>query len=33
MLTADTLRKIRRIELRTRKLVNDSFAGAYHAVF
>ena len=33
MLTADTLRKIRLIELRTRKLVNDSFAGAYHAVF
>jgi uncharacterized protein (DUF58 family) len=33
MLTADTLRKIRRIELRTRKLVNDSFAGSYHAVF
>jgi uncharacterized protein (DUF58 family) len=33
MLTAETLRKIRRIELRTRKLVNDSFAGAYHAVF
>jgi uncharacterized protein (DUF58 family) len=33
MLTADTLRKIRRIELRTRKLVNDSFAGVYHAVF
>jgi uncharacterized protein (DUF58 family) len=33
MLTSDTLRKIRRIELRTRKLVNDSFAGAYHAVF
>lgn len=33
MLTADTLRKIRRIELRTRKLVNDSFAGAYHAIF
>jgi uncharacterized protein (DUF58 family) len=33
MLTSETLRKIRRIELRTRKLVNDSFAGAYHAVF
>jgi uncharacterized protein (DUF58 family) len=33
MLTADTLRKIRRIEMRTRKLVNDSFAGAYLAVF
>lgn len=33
MLTAETLRKIRRIELRTRKLVNDSFAGSYHTVF
>jgi uncharacterized protein (DUF58 family) len=33
MLTAETLCKIRRIELRTRKLVNDSFAGSYHAVF
>jgi len=33
MLTAETLRTVRRIEMRTRKLVNDSFAGAYHAVF
>ncbi len=33
MLNAATLRKIRRIELRTRKLVNESFAGAYHSVF
>jgi uncharacterized protein (DUF58 family) len=33
MITSDTLRKIRRIELRTRKLVNDSFAGSYHAIF
>ncbi len=33
MLNGTTMRKIRRIELRTRKLVNDSFAGAYHAVF
>jgi uncharacterized protein (DUF58 family) len=33
MLTQDTLRKIRRIELRTRKLVNTAFSGAYHAVF
>jgi uncharacterized protein (DUF58 family) len=33
ILTADTLRAIRRIELRTRKLVNDFFAGAYHAIF
>ncbi|HLV36185.1 MAG TPA: DUF58 domain-containing protein [Spirillospora sp.] len=27
------MRQIRRIELRTRRLVNDSFAGAYHVVF
>jgi uncharacterized protein (DUF58 family) len=33
MLTAETLSRIRRIELRTRRLVNNSFAGAYHAVF
>ncbi|MFZ4813082.1 MAG: DUF58 domain-containing protein [Phototrophicaceae bacterium] len=33
MSSATTLRKIRQIELRTRKLVNNSFAGAYHAVF
>ncbi|MEO8610572.1 MAG: DUF58 domain-containing protein [Chloroflexota bacterium] len=33
MITSDTLLKIRRIELRTRKLVNDSFAGSYHAIF
>lgn len=33
MLTAETLARIRRIELHTRRLVNDSFAGAYHAVF
>lgn len=28
-----TLNQIRRIELRTRLMVNDSFAGAYHSVF
>ncbi len=33
MLDADTLRKIRRIELYTKRLVSNSFAGAYHAVF
>lgn len=33
MLTPETLRRIRRIELRTRRLVNESFAGAYHSVF
>lgn len=33
VLNAAMMRKIRRIELRTRRLVNDTFAGAYHAVF
>lgn len=33
MLTFETLEKIRRIEFRTRRLVDTSFAGAYHAVF
>jgi uncharacterized protein (DUF58 family) len=27
------MKKIRRIEIRTRKLVNDSFAGDYHSIF
>lgn len=27
------LRRIRRIDLRTRRLVNESFAGAYHSIF
>ncbi len=33
MLTNELMKKIRRIELRTRRLVNDSFAGKYHSVF
>jgi uncharacterized protein (DUF58 family) len=33
MLTSDLMKKIRRIEIRTRKLVNDSFAGDYHSIF
>jgi uncharacterized protein (DUF58 family) len=33
MLSQETLRRIRKIELRTRKLVKNSFAGAYHSVF
>jgi uncharacterized protein (DUF58 family) len=33
LLTADLMAKIRRIELRTRRLVEDSFAGEYHSVF
>lgn len=32
-LSPDTLRRVRHIELQTRKLVEDTFAGAYHAVF
>ena len=33
MFTNDLMAKIRRIELRTRRLVDDSFAGEYHSVF
>ena len=33
ILTNDLIAKIRRIEITTRKLVNDSFAGEYHSVF
>jgi uncharacterized protein (DUF58 family) len=33
MLTPELIRRIRRIEIRTRRLVNDSFAGEYHAIF
>lgn len=33
MLTPEVMRQIRRIELRTRRLVDASFAGSYHAVF
>lgn len=33
MLTTELIRKIRQIEIRTRHLVNDSFAGEYHSVF
>ena len=33
MLTPEVLRQIKRLELRTRRLVNDSFAGSYRAVF
>lgn len=33
MLTADLIRKIRQIEMHTRRLVNDNFAGEYHAIF
>jgi uncharacterized protein (DUF58 family) len=33
MISSDVLRRIRRIELRTRKLVNESFAGTYRSAF
>ncbi len=33
MLTSELIRAIRHIEIRTRHLVNDSFAGEYHAIF
>lgn len=33
MLTTELMNKIRGIELRTRRMVNDSFAGDYHSVF
>jgi uncharacterized protein (DUF58 family) len=33
MLTSELMNKIRHIELRTRRLVTDSFAGEYHSVF
>lgn len=33
MLSTELFRKIRQIEIHTRRLVNDSFAGEYHAVF
>ena len=33
MLSNELMAKIRRIELHTKRLVNDSFAGEYHSVF
>lgn len=33
MLNPETLKRIRQIELRTRRLVNTTFAGSYHSVF
>ena len=33
MIPADILRKVRRVELRTRHLVNTVFSGGYHSVF
>jgi uncharacterized protein (DUF58 family) len=33
MLTPDVLRRIRRIEFKTRRLVTNAFAGAYHSVY
>ena len=33
MTAREVLRKVRRIELRTRRLVDESLAGSYHSVF
>ena len=33
ILPREVIRKIRRIEIRTRRLVNESLAGEYHSVF
>ena len=33
MFTTEMMNKVRRIEIRTRRLVNDSFSGEYHSVF
>ena len=33
MIPAEVLKKIRRIEIRTKKLVNDLFSGEYHSTF
>ncbi|HET9233366.1 MAG TPA: DUF58 domain-containing protein [Candidatus Eisenbacteria bacterium] len=33
MIPRDVLRKVRHIEIRTRRLVNDMFGGEYHSVF
>lgn len=33
MLSTDLIKKIRHIEIRTKRLVNDSYAGEYHSVF
>ncbi len=33
MLTNDLIHKIRHIEIRTKRLVNDGFAGEYHSIF
>ena len=33
MISTELMKKIRRIEIRTKRLVNDSYAGEYHSVF
>jgi uncharacterized protein (DUF58 family) len=33
MLPKEVIRKVRRIEIRTKKLVNDVFSGEYHSIF
>ncbi|RKX18086.1 MAG: DUF58 domain-containing protein, partial [Candidatus Zixiibacteriota bacterium] len=33
MIQKEILKKVRRIEIRTKKLVNDLFSGEYHSTF
>jgi uncharacterized protein (DUF58 family) len=33
MFSTEMMKKVRQIEIRTRRLVNDSFAGEYHSIF
>jgi len=33
MLPKEVIKKIRKIEIRTKKLVNDVFSGEYHSIF
>ena len=33
MISTELIKKIRHIEIRTRRLVNDSYAGEYHSIF
>ena len=33
MISRETLKKLRRIEIRTARLANDQLAGSYHSVF
>jgi hypothetical protein len=33
MISRETLKKLRRIEIRTNRLANEQLAGSYHSVF